>query len=383
MTVPNPVVLNTPNKESQGGGLDKIDAKAFVRFYSKISIDSESSSGTPVIRFFDRKSYISVHGYDEEPYIVSRILYKSVAQVVHVNGGGRPLPSITLTHQLLPIILKELLVPSSADAVKYRVEYWQEGSSGFGLVSASSPGRLDPFMEEQICANPNAFLDEHPIVAAVMVKYDATHALRTVGLAYIDSFSHRLGACEFVDDAQFCTLETCLTQLGPKEVVVCEDFMVAAADKSAENARVSSSKDGRTLMNLFANCNGILVSKRARGAFKVSCLEQDVGRLLVDGKGGVERGREVVVERKEAASALAGVIGFAEVLGDASHHGRYTLEQVRVFVCVCVCVRLGAVGYGWDWMTRCLTDSRRASRVVLNGKVYAVRLGRAESAQCS
>ncbi len=329
MTVPNPVVLSTPNKEPQGGGLDKIDAKAFVRFYSKISIDSESSSGAPVIRLFDRKSYISVHGYDDEPYIVSRILYKSVAQVVHVNGGGRPLPSITLTHQLLPIILKELLVPSSADAVKYRVEYWQEGPSGFGLVSASSPGRLDPFMEEQICANPNAFLDEHPIVAAVTVKYDATHALRTVGFAYIDSFSHRLGACEFVDDAQFCTLETCLTQLGPKEVVVCEDVMVAA-DKTGDGAQVSPSKDGRTLINLFANCNGILVSKRARAAFKVSNLEHDVGRLLVDGKGGVERGREVVVDRKEAASALAGVIGFADVLGDASHHGRYTLEQVRV-----------------------------------------------------
>ena len=165
MTVPIPLVSNTPNKEPQGGGLDKIDAKAFVRFYSSIPIDSDPSGGAPVIRFFDRKSYISVHGYDGEPYIVSRILYKSVAQVVHVNGGGRPLPSITLTHQLLPIILKELLVPSSADAVKYRVEYWQEGQSGqsgqsgFGLVSASSPGRLDPFMEEQVrvdgwaCAN--------------------------------------------------------------------------------------------------------------------------------------------------------------------------------------------------------------------------------------
>jgi hypothetical protein len=150
-----------------------------------------------------------------------------------------------------------------------------------------------------------------------------------VGFAYIDSFSHRLGACEFVDDAQFCTLETCLTQLGPKEVVVCEDVMVAA-DKSGDGAQVSPSKDGRTLINLFANCNGILVSKRARAAFKVSNLEHDVGRLLVDGKGGVERGREVVVDRKEAASALAGVIGFADVLGDASHYGRYTLEQVRV-----------------------------------------------------
>ena len=183
----------------------------------------------------------------------------------------------------------------------------------------------------QICAGANAFLDEHPIVAAVTVKYDATHAERTVGLAYIDMFSHMLGACEFVDDAQFCTLETCLTQLGPKEVVLCEDVMAGGVDAA------SVSKDGRTLMALFANCNGILVSRKPKGMFKISNLEQDVGRLLVDGKGGVERGREVIVERKEAASALAGVIGFVDVLGDASHHGRYTLEQVRkTSLCVAV-----------------------------------------------
>ena len=96
MTVANPPALHTPNKEPQGGGLDKIDAKAFVRFFNSIIAgdDGEPAGGQggtspAVIRFFDRKSYISVHGYDEEPYIVSRILYKSVAQVVHLNGGGR------------------------------------------------------------------------------------------------------------------------------------------------------------------------------------------------------------------------------------------------------------------------------------------------------
>lgn len=238
-------------------------------------------------------------------------------------------------------------------------------------------------------------MDEHPIVAAVTVKYDATHSLRTVGFAYIDSFSHRLGACEFVDDAQFCTLETCLTQLGPKEVVVCEDFMAAAdKDKSGDHTRVSSSKDGRTLTSLFANCNGIMVSKRARGAFKVSSLEQDVGRLLADGRGGVERGREVVVERKEAASALAGVIGFADVLGNSSHHGRYTLEQVRV----CDSFSwdgIGTAGVGQRSLpladrtslarrlAHSLTRSLIVPRVVLDGQVYAVGLGGAESAQCS
>ena len=42
----------------------------------------------------------------------------------------------------------------------------------------------------------------------------------TVGVAYCDATSRRLGACEFADDEHFCTLEAVIVQLGAKEVVL-------------------------------------------------------------------------------------------------------------------------------------------------------------------
>ena len=43
---------------------------------------------------------------------------------------------------------------------------------------------------------------------------------RRVGVAYLDAGRHRLGAAEFADDEQFCTLEANALQLGAKECAV-------------------------------------------------------------------------------------------------------------------------------------------------------------------
>jgi hypothetical protein len=39
-------------------------------------------------------------------------------------------------------------------------------------------------------------------------------------VAYLDAGRHRLGAAEFADDEQFCTLEAVTLQLGAKECAV-------------------------------------------------------------------------------------------------------------------------------------------------------------------
>ena len=43
---------------------------------------------------------------------------------------------------------------------------------------------------------------------------------RTLGVAYCNVSSRQLGACEFVDSEQYCTLESIMLQLGAKEVVM-------------------------------------------------------------------------------------------------------------------------------------------------------------------
>jgi len=347
------------SKTPDSGPLAQLDAsqvKSFIKFFDAISSTrddaeghdeglasrsaSRSPSPAPVIRLFDRKTCISVHGYDQEPYVVSRLLYKSIAQVCHLSSSSSSsaLASITLTHTLLPSLLKDLLMSGRDDAVKYRVEYWSLPANAtrqdeWELLGAARPGRLDAFIEQQLMSNPHHYMEEHPVNAAVTVRYDASQSQRTVGLAYVDVLGHRMGACEFVDDARFCTLEACLTQLGPKEVVVCEDLFV---EKKERGGSACLSKDGRTLMNVFADCNGILVTRKPSGFFKANSLEEDLTRLLergsVVGKGGglehvLGGGSTSTRSMSAGGSALAGVIGFVELLSDAGHHGRFALEQ--------------------------------------------------------
>jgi DNA mismatch repair protein MSH2 len=47
-----------------------------------------------------------------------------------------------------------------------------------------------------------------------------TDGLRTIGIAYVDATSRRLGATQFDDDDQLCALERILVQLGAKECVL-------------------------------------------------------------------------------------------------------------------------------------------------------------------
>ena len=42
-------------------------------------------------------------------------------------------------------------------------------------------------------------------------------------MAYVNPTTRELGACEFVDDEQFCALEAVVCQLGAKECVVAKE----------------------------------------------------------------------------------------------------------------------------------------------------------------
>lgn len=43
---------------------------------------------------------------------------------------------------------------------------------------------------------------------------------RTVGAAYVDLGIRRLGACQFHDDMEYCTLEALVVQLGARECAI-------------------------------------------------------------------------------------------------------------------------------------------------------------------
>ena len=79
----------------------------------------------------------------------------------------------------------------------------------------ASPGQLSSSEEElfkSIC-----MLDAPIIMSATS---QITDGVRTVGIAFVDVTSRRLGATQFDDDDHLCALERVLVQLGAKECVI-------------------------------------------------------------------------------------------------------------------------------------------------------------------
>ncbi len=80
---------------------------------------------------------------------------------------------------------------------------------------SASPGKLTSFEDELFRNNENT---EAPIIMAITLARPDN--ARTLGVAYCNVSTRHLGACEFVDSEQYCTLESVMLQLGAKEVVM-------------------------------------------------------------------------------------------------------------------------------------------------------------------
>lgn len=66
------------------------------------------------MRLFDRKTCFSVHG--DHAFLVARHLYRSTSQVAAPREGG--VPAVTVSLNLFPSLLRELLVERGEHAVE-------------------------------------------------------------------------------------------------------------------------------------------------------------------------------------------------------------------------------------------------------------------------
>lgn len=92
---------------------------------------------------------------------------------------------------------------------------------------SASPGKLTAFEDELFRNNENT---DAPIIMAITLARPDNN--RTLGVAFCNVSNRQLGACEFVDSEQYCTLESVMLQLGAKEVVmpkVCDIDLKAHA----------------------------------------------------------------------------------------------------------------------------------------------------------
>ncbi|KAK9842053.1 hypothetical protein WJX81_006373 [Elliptochloris bilobata] len=273
--------------------VDERTDKGFSNWFRSLEQDPS------IIRFFDRKEFYTCHGSDA--LFIAKAFYKTTAVVKYMGGQEKGLAGVTLSRNLFEGVLRELLV----ERAEHTVQLFEGSGTQWRKAREASPGKLGAFEDELF---RNADMADVPAVAAVALAY--VEGARTVGVAFLDAAARRLGACEFADDEHFCSLEAVLLQLGAKEVVLPKD-----AEGAAQSA------DGARLRDVVARC-AALGSERPRVAYATRNLEQDLARLLRSGN--VEQHRDVL-ERPQAAVALAAVLAFGEALADGASHGKWAL----------------------------------------------------------
>lgn len=193
---------------------------------------------------------------------------------------------MTLNRSMYESALRELLLEGEGAVVELYEESKPSGT--WKCVKTASPGKLQAFEEELFRTSD---MSDAAVVCAVRVVTKAEQ--RTVGVAYVNATTRELGACAFVDDEQFCTLESVLCQIGAKECVVPREG--------------TDTPEGKRFKDVAARC-GALITERAGRDFDVTDLESDLGRLIT---GNVEAHR-AIIDQPQAAACLAAVLRFSE-----------------------------------------------------------------------
>jgi|TARA_B100000768_G_C11282253_1_gene379343 DNA mismatch repair protein MSH2 len=269
-----------------------------------------------VFRIFNRKEFYSVHG--DDAFLVARNFFKTTTVIRYLGHGESALPVVTMSRGLFETVLRELLLESSVHLVEL---YEENPREGWRLSRSASPGKLGAFEDELY--RSSEMLDI-PIVTAVRVTVQMGQ--RHVGVASFNPNTRHLGACEFIDDEQLCSLEAMVCQLGAKECVLpCEK---------------PETPDGRRLREIIKRC-GALPTDLNSAHFDVHHLERDLSHILAKedeasihkasqsnlaGTFVVEKHR-AILEKRGAAAALAALLRFCEILSDPINHGRCTLSM--------------------------------------------------------
>lgn len=281
-----------------------------------------SIQGDKKVRFFDRKTCYSVHG--EHAYMVAGYLYRSTAQVTLVGGDkqGEGLPSITVSYNLFPSMCKELLVERG----DHEVEVYEGSGGSWKCVKHGSPGLWRDFEQELGRAGD---VEDSPILAAVTLE--AQDGARKIGLAFINSRTRKLGACEFADDEHFCHLETALVQIGVKEAILPKGILPSGGMHEDENTksnvggrRQASLADRTRFADVISRCQ-VMPSEQPRASFSTKLVRDDLGRILKSGSSSLESFRPIL-DLPLASASLAAVLEVSELLSNDSEHGKWSLE---------------------------------------------------------
>ncbi|BBN08051.1 DNA mismatch repair protein MSH2 [Marchantia polymorpha subsp. ruderalis] len=271
--------------------LDPKQALGFISFFNKLPEDER------VVRFFDRKDYYTAHG--DNATFIAKTYYKTMTALRQLGSGSTTLSGVSISRSMYEGIIRDLLL----ERTDHSVELYEGSGSKWVMSKAGTPGKLDSFEDVLFASNE---MKETPVVMAVHMAVRENE--RSIGIAFVDMTRRTLGMTEFVDDDQFGNLESAMIALGCRECIMPQDS--------------GKSSDARKLRDMMERCN-VLLTERKKSEFRVRDLEQDLSRLV---KGPVEQHRDLVAGQEGAASALAALLAYTDLLSDDRAYGKYVLQ---------------------------------------------------------
>ncbi|VVA21426.1 PREDICTED: DNA mismatch repair [Prunus dulcis] len=276
----------------------KLDAKqsqGFLSFFKTLPHDPRP------IRLFDRRDYYTAHG--ENATFIAKTYYRTTTALRQLGSGLDGLSSVSVSKNMFETIARDLLL----ERTDHTLEIYEGSGSSWRLVKSGTPGNLGSF-EDVLFANND--MQDTPVVVALLPNLRENGC--TVGLGYVDLTKRVLGLAEFLDDSHFTNVESALVALGCKECLL-----------PLESGKTS---EIRTLHDALNRC-GVMLTERKKTEFKMRDLVQDLSRLV---KGSIEPVRDLVSGFEFAAGALGALLSYAELLGDESNYGNYSIQRYNL-----------------------------------------------------
>ncbi|KAF8880020.1 DNA mismatch repair protein MutS [Infundibulicybe gibba] len=301
---------------------DQTTDPGFISFFSKLP---PKSPETGTLRLFYRNPtdpFYSAYGPDA--LFVAQHTFRTNSVIKYLGAGGRAagLPSVVLKVTVAQVLLREALTVK-----QLRVEIWvPEAGQGkkcskFKLDKEASPGNLQA-VEDLLFGNSD--LLSAPMVMAIKIASAPSSSLgsgkvkiKTIGVAFADTSTRKLGVADFADNDLFSNTESLIIQLSVKEAIIPTGTASGTTDRDV---------DLNKLRAVLDRC-GVVITERKPSEFTAKNVSDDVPRLLKAPSDSTADTSATIPELQlpTAPSALSALISYLSLLGDSSNHGAYTL----------------------------------------------------------
>lgn len=253
-----------------------------------------------LVRFFDRKTFYSVHGKDAQLLADSYFKSRNALRIWDRTAGSMPLEYVAVRSGIeFQSVVRELL-----GTLKMRVEVYslKAQGSGWEVVRRASPGDVVQFED----VLDGALGKEPPVAVAVSL---GTGAAGHVGLAFAETSLLELGVMEFEDDEQLSNLECALLQLGAKECFIVEGSTTTGNGNPADKRL----KRAHSVLEKL----GIPTTPCKRVDFSRKDIEQDLTTLL----GSVIHNLPEIDQRyaMESLSCIIRKLDLLQLAGSSTH----------------------------------------------------------------